>query len=218
MPVHVGGMALLFCTLGFVTYAEVEMHSISFEKATLRDVASKLSRVYQTSICLEQVAGVRWGEDLNTTSIEFDRKGQPLLTFSLDNATLEDALGKVVSLVPGYSWAIDPATDIVNVYPIENSRLGWQIDDLEIKDKTFVAVFDEDILNLRENGITFFPGRGNLSWLNTPVSLAAKHITARDALNALCKQLPFKARWEVFPSRPGSTDATLMFQGYGTEP
>ncbi len=185
------------------------------ERARITDVARELSRAHQISISVEEG---RWFDregDTDTKVEELERKRSVGFTFKLSQATVEDVLNRLTTIDPDYAWERDKATGIVNIYPRENAPLGWKIKNLAFEDKTIREIFIlNDLLGLKKHRIQFFPGRGNLTWLDTQTSLNADNITARQALNQLCKQL--NMRWELFelPSGRSSADVMLMFQGY----
>ena len=198
----------------------IKLADFTVEKARITEVVNKLARASQISICVEEV---RWFDrkgDTDARVRELERERKMGFTFKLNQTTVEAILNKITTVDPDYTWERDGTTGIVNIYPKENAPLGWEIKNIAFKDKTFREIFiSDDLLGLNVHGIEFFSGRGNLTWLDTLVSLNANNITARLALNQICKQLNFKARWELFelPSGRG-TNALLMFQGYSRSP
>ena len=180
----------------------VELREFDVHEATLTELAQQLSRAAQVGVCVED-----------------RRKGT--FTFALENVTLRDVLNKIVATDPRYVWRWDAETKLVNVYPRAGAPLDWRIAELSFEDKTIDEVlFSGDLLGLKKHDIMFTHFGGNVSWLETPVSLNAEDITARQAMNLLCRQLGFKARWELWKREPRQARARriLMIRGYGVEP
>ncbi|MBM4049143.1 MAG: hypothetical protein FJ279_28930 [Planctomycetes bacterium] len=135
---------------------------------------------------------------------------------------MADVLNEIIKLHRAYVWSYDSATGMANLFPRDRNILSWRVTDVDFKDKTLREIFiSDDLLSLRQHGIAFFRGRGNLGWLDdTKVSLKAQNTQARLLLNQLCSQLPFAALWHVELHEPGwqGATATLMFKGFAVKP
>lgn len=182
-----------------------ERRAAILSAARIEDAARELSRAWQIGVCCESVTGETAGMATNRISLE------------MKDVSLESALDHVVALIPEYRWEFDEASGLVNIYPKDLSPLETVHHNIAVTNRTILEIFDvDDALNLKEQGITFFPGRGNMGWLKVPISIQAENLTTRQALNRLCGQLPFKARWELF-RLPQANDATLMILPFGNE-
>jgi hypothetical protein len=181
----IAGFSLL-CQRCIAGFNSQKTTNVVVESQSLVEVGRTLSRAqaYGIAICVE--------------SGEID---EPRLSFALTNVTLETAMSNIAKVVTNYNWCYDDKANVVNIFPAGESRVIWTIEKL-------------DSLKLKEHGITFFPGRGNLKWLKTPITLKAEQLTARQALNMICSQLPFRARWEL-QSNANKINATgvLSFRG-----
>ena len=86
----------------------------------------------------------------------------------------------------------------IDAYPT-NSCLNWKPLGVEaLTNRTVSQIFEEDLLGFRRHGVYFDSGRGNLSWLNTQITVTnCSSLSASSLLAQICAALPFKARWEV---------------------
>jgi hypothetical protein len=156
--------------------------NVVVEAQTVSEMARTMSRAqsYGLPICMED-------------------GGSPVhrLSFALTNATIETVMRNIKSAVTNCDWSYDEKANVVNIFP-KDSMLGWTIERIDIDAMSLEDVLlRSDPLKLQEHGITFFPGRGNLKWLKTPITLKAERLSAMQAVNMICCQLPFKARWEL---------------------
>lgn len=173
----------LLCYQGFAESALQKSTNVVVESQTLLEVGRTLSRerAYGIVICVEEATNAA-----------------PRFSFAATNVSLQAVMNNVKSTATNYDWCYDEKTDVVNIYPVEGSMLDWTIEEIDIEARSVADVFVQgDLLKLSEHGITFDSGRGNMRWLQTPITLKAKGLTARQALNMMCTQLPFKTRWEL---------------------
>lgn len=180
-----------------------EKRAVVLSSARIEDATRELSRSWQIGICCEYTSGDN--ADMTTNRISLEMKG----------VSLESALDHIVAMIPDYRWEFDEASGLVNIYPKDSSLLDAVHHNISVTNRTVPEIFDiDDLLNLKGRDISFFPGRGNMEWLKVPISIQVDNVTTRQALNRLCGQLPFKARWEVF-RLPQANDATLMIFPFG---
>ena len=178
-------IAYVFCLFSSTSIAETVFQkrtNFSAKSLTLTEMARSLSRAqsYGIAVCSE------------------DFLGADVFTISVTNETLDVVMSNLTTVVTNCVWAYDDKLSIINIFPKRNSLLNWSIDKIDVKGLSFEhIIMQDDYLKLRQHGITFFPGRGNLEWLKTPITVKAEGLTAKEALNMICKQLPFKARWEL---------------------
>jgi hypothetical protein len=195
----IAGFSLL-CQRCIAGFNSQKTTNVVVESQSLVEVGRTLSRAqaYGIAICVE--------------SGEID---EPRLSFALTNVTLETAMSNIAKVVTNYNWCYDDKANVVNIFPAGESRVIWTIEKLDVREVSLEDILLRfDSLKLKEHGITFFPGRGNLKWLKTPITLKAEQLTARQALNMICSQLPFRARWEL-QSNANKINATgvLSFRG-----
>lgn len=175
------GVSFLTCQ-GLAESKRGQTTNVVVKAQTVAEVAQSLSRTqsYGIAFCIED-----------------EGKAGLLLSFALTNATIETVMSNIKSVVTNCDWSYDEKTDVVNIFP-RDSVLSWTIENIDVDAMPLGDVLLRyDPLRLKEHGVTFFPGRGNLKWLKTPITLKTEHISAMQALNMICVQLPFKARWEI---------------------
>jgi len=176
-----GGVVFLVCQCVAESGRE-KTTDLVVEAQTVSEIARTMSRAqnYGIPICIEE------GESSGHR-----------VSFVLTNATIETVMRKIKSTITNCDWSFDEKANVVNIFP-NDSMLGWTIEKIDIDAMSLEDVLlRSDPLRLQEHGITFFPGRGNLKWLKTPITLKAECLSAMQALNMICCQLPFKARWEL---------------------
>lgn len=182
---------------------DAELKSRSINNQNINETAVQVSRYFQRSICIE--------EKLNAERKSF--------SLNLEQASLDKILNEIVLIDENYIWETDEKTGIINIYPKQNDLLNWKINYLSIKGMSVKDIFmEKDLLELKKHNIEFFTGRGNLSWLDAKITLNINDLSARDVLNLLCKQLPFKARWQILKIMSSTNKGFLTFHGYGIKP
>ena len=207
-------------TLGQSVLEKTVVDKFNVEKVSLCDAAQELSRSCGISICVEETKTLsELDKDIQFRALE--KKSTVGITLSLKNESVEYILNKIVKVDRNYKWEFDESTEIVNIHPVNNAPLDWTLENISINEKTFREIFLlDDLLGLKEQKIAFDTEGGNLSWLDLHVSLNANSITVRKALNQLCKQLTFKARWELYKKdlENFGIQFILVFRGYGIFP
>ena len=174
---------LILCDILSATTQKVATSELALDR--LYQSAVKLSNLRDCRISFE-AADVRHLPDL-CISNSFDVKGEAL-----------DVLTKMAADTGGYNVSLDKSVGCIDVYPT-NSCLNWKPLNVEaLTNRTVSQIFEEDLLDFRRHGVYFDSGRGNLSWLNTQITVTnCSTLSARSLLNQICAALPFKARWEV---------------------
>jgi hypothetical protein len=192
-----------------------QLKGFAVSNARITDFVRELTKVTGLRICVEE-ARILPAHDKSEASAGEQEGGAEIgLNIDIADGTVYDALNRLVDLDARYAWKRDPETDTINVYPVENAPLGWMTGPLRIRNRALDDVLAmNDLLGLRENNVIFSP-RGNLTWLKTHVTLESRPLTARGALNRLCAQLDFRARWEVYEitSPNGELRHMLMIKG-----
>lgn len=188
-----------------LAHSDVEKDTaMKLDVTSFSQAASTLSLIYRRGISIEM------GPETETVPIAATiqaRAGAPAM-----------AISELTSLLDHYVSEEDASTGMINIFPRVGSRLNWQLPNAAVTNMTISKIFEDDVFGFKQHGITFFPGRGNLSWLDHKISVTeADSISARRLLNRICAELPFKARWELRIPRAGS-DALLTFHGYDKQP
>lgn len=174
---------------------------ITLDVTGLPQAVSTLSQICQKSISVEV--------ESDTATVLGN------VTLQVRKCSSTNTISELTSLFAGYTFAEDSATGVINIYPRVGSRLDWTISNMVATNLSIAEVFADDVFGFGKHGIIFFPGRGNLAWLDHKIHITKTDgMDARHFLNKLCRELPFKARWELHSPRTGS-DAILMFCGFG---
>lgn len=194
----------------------MQLAEFEIVKARIGQFGRNLSEVSTQSICVEEGRLFAVKGEADPKVVELATKREAGLTLRVHDGTVKDVLRALTDADPSYTWTRDPATEITNVYPKENAPLGWKTSALKFSEKTVREVLQTgDLLGLGQKNIIFDAGRGNLAWLDTRISLDSGPVKAREAVNRICSQLGFRARWEVFEMSPvkGKVIHILMFHG-----
>jgi hypothetical protein len=116
-------------------------------------------------------------------------------TFSVDIAagTVRDVLEAFVKADPSYMYSYDKDNEMVFIFPQTGSILNWEVSSLSVENLPLQQLFlgtdgtTNDVLGFKTHGLTFVPGRGNLSWLATPVTLSLQGASIQTCLARICK-------------------------------
>jgi len=134
-------------------------------------------------------------------SIELDGKdSRRLVTLESCVASSNVAENIRAALTPLDHYVVkeDRTTGMINIIPRDESRLNWNLPYINILDQTIKDVFEKDMLQMKKHGIHFFQDSGNLSWLDTRITVTNHcNMTAISALNLLCRAMPWNTRWEA---------------------
>ena len=189
----------MLCGQGMCESNREKHKSVTVATQSLSEMARIFSRAqsFGIAVCIETEVGA-----------------EPRFSIALTNVTLEAAMTNIASVAISYNWNYDDKANVVNLCP-KDSMLNWTVSNIDVENVPLEdMLFRDDTLKLKEHGISFFSGRGNLSWLKTPITLKADHITVKQALNLICNQIPFKARWELRRTQhKDKTTGVLSFQG-----
>jgi hypothetical protein len=178
---------------------EVKIDRFKVKRERITVVTRQLSLITGVPVCSEEA---RWFPGVSDTQSEVDRlkkRRKRGLTLKAQGKTLAETLDALVSDDTRYAWRYDRDKSLVNLYPRENAPLDWQVERVELSERSYREIFVEgDLLGLSRHDIEFDPGRGRLSWLDTRVSVNMSHTVMRNVVNYLCSRLPFKAGWSLF--------------------
>ena len=171
------------------------------------EAARVISRAFGYPVCFEETRPTT-----NSIGRGFNRVDERV-TFATTNATLPETLNKLITIATNYMWTVDSRHGVINVFPrngslMDNGHSPFTIQNKSIQD---VLVKDDDC-GLHRLGIKLDSGRGNLQWLKNDVSFFGYYST-RQLINAICKQLPFVARWELCWPRGEEGPALLLIRG-----
>lgn len=195
--IYIGFLIFVFCSFSRAQICDMTTN-IVVQAQPLWQVGHKISRLYNIRVCTEASTD------------------GPLLTFDLQSATLERVLHEITLSYTNYVWEYDNVTESLDIYPADASRTSWVLESLDLVNVALADLLKSDsTLGLNEHGINFDPGRGNLEWLETHVTVQGKRLTARQVLNVLCAQLPFRAHWEIRKTKPGARGKLMLtFRGF----
>lgn len=194
----------------------MKLGEFAVSRARIGEFARKLSDASGLSICAEEARLFPKKGDTDRTVGELAAKREAGVNIKLTDGTVYDVLNRLTQVDSHYTWNRDPKRGTINVYPAENAPLGWVTRALSIGNRTVRDILvTEDLLGLKDKNVVFDAGCGNLKWLETPISLESGPVRAREAMNSLCAQLGFHARWEVFELSPvkGKVIYVLMIHG-----
>lgn len=106
-------------------------------KKSFQDILVELSREYDVPI------GFQVTDDVENPSCKQSTN------LYLQNATIDQIMGNVISLCPNYSWSI--TDEVINIFPAisESSLLDIKVAKIEIKERTSEEILDS-LFNLRE--------------------------------------------------------------------
>jgi hypothetical protein len=227
------GIRLVACSFAFFTAAlamaqsdqggEILSHraAISLSQVRVGTFVRDLANNTGVRINVEEARRSPLPDDPPETIVDILQRRENGITVDLADATVQQFLDELLIEDDRYEYSVDAEAKTINIYPKEDSPLGWMTGQLNIIDKPVREILiDHDLLGLRERNIHFWP-RGNLSWLETRVTMQSDSITARQALNLLCAQLEFKARWETQHGAVWSTGDVahaLLIHGYPGPP
>ena len=189
---------------GDITREEPIRRDFEIENARLREVGQKLIDSYRASVCLEEARMFAVDGDTEEKVRELEERRKRGITLKLKNATLRQALDKLIEVEPVYIWEFDEKTRHFNVFPKEEAPLGWKIGNVDFKDKTLnEALLHEDLLGLEKHGVEYLPPfSSNGRWDRAKMSFKAADITARDALNRICveyaRDFDREIRWTLY--------------------
>ncbi len=205
---------------GGLEHARIKNFSV--EQAEITEVAQKLSETATVRICVEEVMRPAHERPATGGGVESVLEPEPTFTLAMPDATVAEVLDEVVRMAPAYTWSTDETTSTINVYPRVDAALDWEVPDVVIEGvRAREVLASPDPLGLySEHKIDINPGMGNMSWLETPLSLRARGLTARQALNKLLAQLHWEEmhcyRWELVQLPPGfRVRATVRLRWYG---
>lgn len=167
-----------------------------------RIIADELSRLYKTSINFEKS-----GRDTTEAAAKppIPSEGDPLwkvkkVDFEIRNMPLEKALDAFVAMDNRHVWEYDSERNVVHVRPPTGSVLQWTVEGSGINGGRVASIFfgKQDPLGFRKHGCTLLlPKTGNHGWLDGKVTITNMNLSAEKALDEICEQLPFQARWEM---------------------
>ncbi len=118
--------------------AQVRLAAFTCEKERLTDVIHRLSRTGGVGICVE--AGVLFGsrevKRVQAGPAPDYKTERRAVTMDLKDVSIADVLDRLVEVAPGYTWVEDPATSMVNFYPMTGSPVSVHVHSLKIDRKT----------------------------------------------------------------------------------
>ncbi len=171
--------------------------TVDIDVKRVSEVACALSRIFQEPVCIEES---RWfgreGESVQRAK-ELELKRATGFEIVASNAPLESVLEQFVQKYSEYQWVHDKTNRVINLFPRSNASADWNIERVNIATQSIETIlFEADVLGLKDHGIRFDPGRGNLAWMKSKsVTIQGEHCRLRNVLNQLSRQLPEPRYW-----------------------
>lgn len=171
-----------------------------FSNLTSAELVGELAALYKIRISFEEPAKEMKMDGTGKPSPATSDAHEELFDVTLTNRSLADSLSRLVAVDKRFIWKWDQKNKTINVLPAAGSVLQWKIESVTVNDDTLKSLLlEKDSLGFRKHGIEVELGKDS-AWLNAKLALTLKDVSAEAALNEICAQLPFEARWEVLRS------------------
>lgn len=180
--------------------------SVDFKVSRISDVADLLSRAFQIPVCVEESRWFAREGDSEERGKEFEAKRKAGYEIVATNSSIETILNQFVQRYAEYQWTFYRKNRVVNLFPRNIPAADWNVNHVNITSQSIEGLMiTADVIGLRDRGIRFQPGRGNLSWVKTmSITVKGDNECVRNLLNEISCQLPEPRYWVIRElKRPG---------------